>query len=47
MTIEQRVDQLAELACDLAKRVKELEAKVARLETAMPPHLGKIERRSS
>jgi hypothetical protein len=42
-----RVDQLADLACKLAARVKELETKVAVLEKSTPPHLARIERRSS
>jgi hypothetical protein len=47
MTAEERISQLADLVCALAKRVKELEKKVAALEKSSPLHLGKIERRGS
>jgi len=47
MTTEQRIAQAIDLLCDFGKRIKELEKKVERLETATPRHLGKVERRSS
>jgi len=47
MTTEQRIAQAIDLLCEFGKRVRELEKKVERLEKSTPPHLGKIERRSS
>jgi len=47
MTIDQRIAQAIDMLCEFGKRIKELEKKVERLETATPPHLRKIERRSS
>jgi hypothetical protein len=46
MTLEERVSQLADLACELAKRIADLEKKVGRLETATPAHLKNVERRN-